>query len=53
VKRYKCFWTDNHETLKNQPEYLRKRAEYTSKIEDVQAGRRQAAILRREITESK
>jgi hypothetical protein len=53
VKRYKCFWTDNLETLKNKPEYLRKRAEHTGKIEDVQAWRRQAAILRREITESK
>jgi len=53
VKRYKCFWTDNLETLKNQREYLRKRAEHTGKIEDAQAWRRQAAILRREITESK
>jgi hypothetical protein len=53
VKRYKCFWTDNLETLKNQREYLKKRAEHTGKIEDVQAWRRQAAILWREITESK
>jgi len=53
VNKYKCFWTDDHETLKNQREYLRKRAEHTGKIEDVQAWRRQAAILRTEITESK
>jgi hypothetical protein len=53
VERYKCFWTDNLETLKNQREYLRKRAEHTGKFEDVQAWRRQAAILRREITQSK
>ena len=52
VKRYKCFWTDDVETLKNQREYLRKRAEHTGKIEDVQAWRRQAAVLRREIIES-
>ena len=45
--------TDDLETLKNQREYLRKRAEHTGRIEDVQAWRRQAAILRREITESK
>jgi hypothetical protein len=37
VKRYKCFWTDDLETLKNQREYLRKRAEHTGEIEDVQA----------------
>jgi len=30
-----------------------KRAEHTGKIEDIQAWRRQAAVLRREITESK
>jgi len=53
VKRYKCFWTNDLETLKNQREYLRKRAEHTGKIEDVQAWRKQAAILRREITQSK
>jgi len=53
VKRYKCFWTDDLEALKNQREHLRKRAKHTGKIEDVQAWRRQAAILRREITESK
>jgi hypothetical protein len=53
VKRYKCFWTDNLETLKNHREYLRKRPVHTGKIKDVQAWRRQAAILRRAITESK
>jgi len=53
VKRYKCFWTDDLETLKNQQEYLRKRAEHTGKTEDVQAWKRQTAILRREITEPK
>jgi len=53
VNRYKSFWTDDLETLKNQREYLRKGVEHTGKIEDVQAWRRQAAILRREITESK
>ena len=53
VKRYRCFWTDDLESLKNQREYLRKREEHTGKIEDVQAWRRQAAVLRREITESK
>ena len=53
VKRYKCFWTDDLETLKNQREYFRKRAEHTGKIEDVQAWRRQAAVLRKEITEFK
>jgi hypothetical protein len=53
VKRYKCFWTDDLETLKNQREYLRKRAEHTGKIEEIQAWRRQAAILRTEITDSK
>jgi len=52
-KRYKYFWTDDLETLKNQREYLRKRAEHTGRIEDVQAWRRQAAIPRTEITESK
>jgi hypothetical protein len=52
-KRYKRFWTDDLETLKNQREYQRKRAEHTGKVEDVQAWRRQAPILRREITESK
>jgi len=52
VKRYKCFWTDDLETLKNQREYLRMRAEHTGKV-DAQAWRRQAAILRRETTESK
>ena len=41
------------ETLKNQREYLRKKAEHTGKIEDVQAWRKQTAILRREITQSK
>ena len=50
---YKCFWTDDLETLKNHREYLRKRAEHTGKIEDAHTWRRQAAILRREITESK
>jgi len=40
-------------TLKNQRKYLGRRDEHTSKIEDAQAWRRQAAILRREITESK
>jgi hypothetical protein len=34
VKRHKCFWTDYLETLKNQREYLRKRAEHTGKTED-------------------
>ena len=53
VKRYKCFWTDDPESLKNQREYLRKRAEHTGKIEDAQAWRIQAAIRRREITDSK
>jgi len=53
VKRYKCFWTDDLETLKNQQEYMRKRAEHTGKTEDVQAWKRQAAILRREIADSK
>jgi len=53
VKSYKCFWIDDLETLKNQREYLRTRAEHTGKIEDAQAWRRQTAILRREITESK
>jgi len=53
VKRNKCCWTDDLETLKNQRECLRKRAEHTGKIEDAQAWRRQAAILRREITGSK
>jgi len=53
VKRYKCFWTNDLETLKNQREYLRKRAEQTGKIEDVQAWRKQAAILGTEITQSK
>ena len=53
VKRYKCFWTDDLETLKNQRENLRKRAEHIGKTEAVQAWRRQAAILRKEITESK
>jgi len=53
VKRYKYFWTEDLETLKNQREYPRKRAEHTGRIEDVQAWRRQAAILRRENTESK
>jgi hypothetical protein len=53
VKRYKCFWTDDLETLKHQREYLRKRAENAGKIEDAQAWRKQAAILRREITEPK
>jgi hypothetical protein len=53
VKRHKCFWTDDLETLKNQLEYLRKTAEHTGKIEDIQGWRRQAAILRTEITESR
>jgi len=53
VKRYECFWNDDLDTLKNHREYLTKRAEHTGKIEDIQAWRRQAAILRREITESK
>ena len=47
------FWTNDLETLKNQREYLRKRAEHTGTIEDVQAWRKQAAILRKEITQSK
>jgi hypothetical protein len=53
VKRYKCFRTDDLETLKNQREYLQKRAEHTGKIEDIQAWRREAANLWREIIESK
>ena len=53
VKRYKCLWTEDLQTLKNQREYLRKRAEHTGKIKGVQAWRRQAAVLRTEITESK
>ena len=40
----------NSRELKRIPD---KKAEHTGKTEDVQAWRRQAAILRREITESK
>ena len=37
VKRYKCIWTDDLEILENQRENLRKRAEHTGRIEDVQS----------------
>jgi hypothetical protein len=53
MTRHKCFWTDDLETLKNQREYLEIRAEHTGKIEDVQAWRRQAAVLKGEIRQSK
>jgi hypothetical protein len=39
AKRYKCFSTDGFETLKKQRGCLRKKAEHTGKIEDVQAWR--------------
>ena len=47
VKRYKCFWTDEFETLKNQGGHV------LNTLVKFQAWRRQAAILRREITEPK
>jgi len=53
VKKYKCFWTDDLETLTNQREYLRKKSEHTGTMEEVQTCRRQAAIPRREITDTK
>ena len=48
-----CFWTDDLETPTYQRECLRKRAEHTGRMEEVQACRRQEAIPRREITETK
>nr|CDS34061.1 ORF2 [Hymenolepis microstoma] len=49
VKYYMVFWSKNLEELKRKREVLRSTAEQTGKTEDVQAWRRQSAVLRQAI----
>jgi hypothetical protein len=38
VKRHKCFWADDLETLKNQREYLRKKLNTLVKLKTFRSG---------------
>ena len=52
-KRYKCFWNSQLDTLKQQRDTLRKKAEETNDPADVQNWRRSAALTKRTIMEAK
>nr|CDS29803.2 hypothetical protein HmN_000901900 [Hymenolepis microstoma] len=52
-KHYRVFWSKNLEELKRQQEALHNTAEQAGKTEDVQAWRRQSAVLRQAILQAK
>nr|CUU97519.1 hypothetical transcript [Hymenolepis microstoma] len=53
VKHFRVFWSKNLGELKRKREILRNTAEGTGKTEDVQAWRRQSAVLRQAILQAK
>ncbi|VDO03816.1 unnamed protein product [Rodentolepis nana] len=52
TKHYQVFWSDHLEELKRKLDALHNTADQTGRAEDLQAWRRQSAVLRQAINES-